>query len=140
MATNISVPSPSFINSINANSCCGLSIGVISSAATNTTMKDDHDINCNIAITKVADNVREQDDLAIIRDRSSPTLNISRARKSRPSAIGSLQSVRFTSYPCRPLLSMQRNEEFNVITWEAQEFNIGRCARNMFSEIRNGSV
>jgi hypothetical protein len=38
------------------------------------------------------------------------------------------------------VLSVQRNEEFNVITTQSQEFNRGRCARNMFSEKIIGSV
>lgn len=48
-------------------------------------------------------------------------------------------STRFSSR-CLPVLSVQRNEEFNVITTQSQEFNRGRCARNMFSEKRIGSV
>jgi len=45
----------------------------------------------------------------------------------------SLRSVRFTSFPCRPQLSMQRNAVFNVVTTQSQEFNKVRSARNLFS-------
>ena len=44
----------------------------------------------------------------------------------------SLRSVRFTSFPCRPQLSMQRNAVFNVVTTQSQEFNKVRSARNVF--------
>lgn len=43
-----------------------------------------------------------------------------------------LRSVRFTSFPCRPQLSMQRNAVFNVVTTQSQEFNKVRSARNVF--------
>lgn len=96
----------------------------------------------NNAVSKATDNVRKH-----TTNRNSSTTMLSSTRLHRSSLTSTtqsvsaaLRSVRFSSFPCRPLLSMQRNAEFNAVTAQSQEFNKGRSARNMFSEQRSGSV
>ena len=43
-----------------------------------------------------------------------------------------LRSVRFTSFPCRPQLSMQRNAKFDMVTQQNQTVNSVRYEGNIF--------
>lgn len=65
------------------------------------------------------------------------TTNIGNNSKSCETPLASCEStslrcVKFTSFPCRPQLSMQRNAKFDTITELNQTLNRVRFAGNMF--------
>eukprot|EP01083_Nonionella_stella_P138707 422186_1 len=59
--------------------------------------------------------------------RSATSNNVTRTRANT-----SLTSVRFTCYPCRPHLSMQRNEKFETVTRQNQTVNSVKNSGNIF--------
>ena len=64
-------------------------------------------------------------EMAELRPRSLSTCSNSVLRNG-------LRSVRFTSFPCRPQLSMQRNAKFDIVTQQNQTVNSVRYEGNIF--------